>query len=112
MTKKEVKNENINNEVKEEKVVVDIQEEEETLDEEVKKESKLKKGINWIKDHKHEIAIGAACVIGGVIGYALGHTEEDNTVAIESGDDYLKITDNSEEPVDVEIASEEQVSEE
>ena len=111
MTKKEVKNENINNEVKEEEIV-DV--EEETLDEEVEvKESKLKKGINWIKSHKTEIALGAVAVVGGMIGYALGNAKEDNTIAIESGEDYLKVTEKSEEPVtDVELTSEKQVSEE
>lgn len=113
MTKKEVKNENINNnEVKKEETIVDV--EEETLEEEVEvKESKLKKGINWIKSHKTEIALGAVAVVGGVIGYALGNAKEDDTVTIESGEDYVKIKENSEEPViDVDVTSEEQVSEE
>lgn len=109
MTKKEVKNENINNEVKEEEIV-DV---EETLDEEVEvKESKLRKGINWIKAHKTEIALGAVAVVGGMVGYTLGNAKEDNTIAIESGGDYLKVTEKSEEPVDVELTSEEPVSEE
>lgn len=112
MTKREVKNENINNEVKEEETVVDV--EEETLEEEVEvKESKLKKGINWIKSHKTEIALGAVAVVGGMIGYALGNAKEDNTISIESGEDYVKITENSEETVvDVDVTSENQVSEE
>ena len=111
MTKTEVKNETINNEVKEEEIV-DV--EEETLDEEAEvKESKLKKGINWIKAHKTEIALGAVAVVGGMIGYALGNAKEDNTIAIESEEDYLKLTEKSEEPVaDVELTSEKQVSEE
>lgn len=110
-TKKEVKNENINNEVKEEEIV-DV--EKETLDEEVEvKESKLRKGINWIKAHKTEIALGAVAVVGGMVGYALGNAKEDDTVTIKSGEDYVKITDKSEEPViDVDVTSEEQVSEE
>lgn len=110
-TKKEVKNENINNEVKEEEIV-DV--EEETLDEEVEvKESKLRKGINWIKAHKTEIALGAVAVVGGMVGYALGNAKEGDTVTIKSEEDYVKITDKSEEPViDVDVTSEEQVSEE
>lgn len=107
MSKKEVKNENINNEVKEEEIV-DV--EEETLDEEVEvKESKLRKGINRIKAHKTEIVLGAVAVVGGIVGYALGNAKEDDTVTIESGEDYLKVT---EEPVDVELTSEEPVSKE
>lgn len=113
--KKEVKNETINNEVKEkaEEVVETVKEsfEEDVVEEEVK-ESKLKRGINWIKAHKTEIALGAVAVVGGMVGYALGHAKEDDTVAIESGEDYVKITDKSDEPVDVEVTSEEQVSEE
>lgn len=112
MTKKEVKIENINNEVKEEEVV-NVQEEE-TLEKEVVeevKESKLKRGIDLIRNHKREIAIGAACIIGGMIGYALGH-KEDNTATIESKDDYPWLTDKPEEPVDVEVTSEEEVMEE
>lgn len=113
--KKEVKNETINNEVKEkaEEVVETVKEsfEEDVVEEEVK-ESKLKRGINWIKAHKTEIALGAVAVVGGMVGYALGHVKEDDTIAIESGEDYVKITDKSDEPVDVELTSEEQVSEE
>lgn len=114
--KKEVKNETINNEVKEkaEEVVETVKEsfEEDIVEEEVK-ESKLKRGINWIKAHKTEIALGAVAVVGGMVGYALGHVKEDDTIAIESGEDYVKITDKSDEPlVDVEVTSEEPVSEE
>lgn len=114
MTKKEVKNEAINNEVKEEEVVETVKESfEEDVVEEVK-ESKFRKGINWIKSHKTEIALGAVAVVGGMVGYALGHATEDDTVSIESGEDYVKITDKSDEPnyVDVEVTSEEPVSEE
>lgn len=112
--KKEVKNENVNNEVKEkaEEVVETVKESfEEDVVEEVK-ESKLKRGINWIKSHKTEIALGAVAVVGGMVGYALGHAKEDDTVTIESGEDYLKVTEKYEEPVDVELTSEEPVSEE
>lgn len=112
--KKEVKNETINNEVKEEEVVETVEESfEEDVVEEVK-ESKFRKGINWIKAHKTEIALGAVAVVGGMVGYALGHATEDDTVSIESGEDYVKITDKSDEPnyVDVEVTSEEPVSEE
>lgn len=84
---------------------------EEDVVEEVK-ESKLKRGINWIKAHKTEIALGAVAVVGGMVGYALGNAKEDDTVAIKSGEDYLKVTEKSEEPVDVELTSEEPVSEE
>lgn len=112
--KKEVKNENVNNEVKEkaEEVVETVKESfEEDVVEEVK-ESKLKRGINWIKAHKTEIALGAVAVVGGMVGYALGNAKEDDTVTIESGKDYLKVTEKSEEPVDAELTSEEPVSEE
>ena len=106
MTKKEVKNENINNEVKEEETI-DVQEE--TLEEEVEemKESKFKKGINLI-----EIAIGVACIIGGVIGYALNSNKDDSLTTAISGSDTLSIEMDPEEPVDVEVTSEDQVSEE
>lgn len=111
MTKKEVKNENINNEVKEEETI-DVQEE--TLEEEVEemKESKFKKGINLIRNHKREIAIGVACIIGGVIGYALNSNKDDSLTTAISGSDTLSIEMDPEEPVDVEVTSEDQVSEE
>ena len=48
-----------------------------------------------------------------MICYALGNAKDDNTIAIESGEDYFKVTEKSEEPVaDVELTSEKQVSEE
>ena len=47
-----------------------------------------------------------------MVGYALGDAKEDDTVTIESGEDYLKVTEKSEKPIDVELTSEEQVSEE
>lgn len=109
MTKKEVKNENIKNEVKEEKTI-DVQEE--TLEEEAVEESKFKKAINWIKDHKTEIAIGAAVIVGGAIGYVLNESKEDTLTTAISGSDTLSIEMDPEEPVDVEVTSEDQVSEE
>lgn len=111
MTKKEVKNENVNTEVKEEEIV-DVQEETLEEEEETVEESKLKKGINWIKNHKTEIALGAVAVVGGMIGYALRGTKEEDivTTAISNGDT-VSIEMNPDEPVDVEVTSEEPVSE-